>query len=69
MLQFRLYSMLKSFGFFQVTLEVKIIRRKLHADFRGRLPIRFAFYDFANPHWGEKNNQRERGIIILLFPL
>ena len=35
-----------------VSPEVKIIRRKLHADFRGRLPIRLAFYDFANPRLG-----------------
>lgn len=37
---------------FRVTLEMKIIHRKLHADFQSRLPIRFAFYDFANPQLG-----------------
>lgn len=37
-----------------------IIRRKLHGDFRARLPIRLAFHDFANPRLGREERPRDR---------
>lgn len=43
-----------------ITPKVEIIRRKLHGDFRARLPIRLAFHDFANPRLGLEERPRDR---------
>lgn len=55
----------------RVTLGVRLCRRILHGDFRGRLAIRFARYGSGYPRWIEENNKHGTVLprITLLFRL